>query len=173
VGAPRILVVEAKRPVLVEGDASAIRQVVANLIQNALAHTPPDTSVTVRAAEGRGLAVLEVADTGPGMEPRDAARAFDRFWQAGTGRVKAGAGLGLPIVAAVVHAHGGEVVMDTAPARGTVVRVALPVDDLPRKPAGALQVPLRSGAEDGTRGEHCAQGRGGSDVPTAGGAADP
>jgi two-component system OmpR family sensor kinase len=165
--------VEAKGPVVIQGDLDALRQVIDNLVENALVHTPTDASVTVRAAEGRGLAVIEVADTGPGMRPPDAAHAFDRFWRADSSRARAGAGLGLPIVAAIVAAHGGEVAMDTSPERGTVVRVALPVAEARRKPAGPLQVPLRLRPDNGTHGDHRAEEPVDSHQPAPDRTADP
>ena len=100
-------------------DAHRIRQVIGNLVSNALRHTPATGRVTVRVRRVGGTLELEVADTGAGMEADAAARAFDRFWRAGD---TAGAGLGLAIVRDLVHAHGGEVTLESAPGAGTVVR---------------------------------------------------
>ena len=146
--------VETRGAVVVVGDEGALRQVVSNLVENALVHTPADASVTLRAAEGGGVVVLEVTDTGPGMDQADAARAFDRFWRADAGRTRAGSGLGLPIVAAIVAAHGGEVGMETSLEAGTVVRIVLPAAEATRKePADALEGSPRLGSHDGSRGE--------------------
>jgi two-component system, OmpR family, sensor kinase len=122
--------------VVVRGDSDGLRQVIANLLRNALVHTPPGASVSVRAYQRAGTAVLEVADTGPGMTPEESARAFDRFWRSDASRTRVSSGLGLPIVAAIVAAHDGTVTLDTSPDRGTVVRVTLPA---PRKPATDAQ----------------------------------
>ncbi|SEG53040.1 two-component system, OmpR family, sensor kinase [Nonomuraea solani] len=115
-------------PVSVVGDEARLRQVAANLVANALCHTPPDASVTVRVGRWGGSAVLEVADTGPGVPAEHVPRLFDRLYRVGQGRSRAdgGAGLGLAIVSAIVRAHGGRVELDTAPGRGTTFRVLLP-----------------------------------------------
>jgi two-component system OmpR family sensor kinase len=117
-------------PVVI-GDEGRLRQVVGNLLTNALVHTPVDARVTVTVAEDGddpGVLVLTVADEGPGMDPADAARAFERFYRADASRTRAagGTGLGLSIVASLVAAHGGSVALDTAPGGGATVVVRLP-----------------------------------------------
>ncbi|WP_043635052.1 sensor histidine kinase [Nonomuraea candida] len=118
----------ALAPVSVVGDEARLRQVAANLVGNALCHTPPEAAITVRVGRTGGMAVLEVADTGPGVPPEHVPRLFDRLYRVSQGRSRAdgGAGLGLAIVAAIVRAHGGRVGVDTAPGRGTAFRVLLP-----------------------------------------------
>ncbi|MGR7024131.1 sensor histidine kinase [Geodermatophilus sp. URMC 62] len=117
---------------VVLGDEARLRQVVGNLVTNALVHTPPTAAVTVSLGEdtsdGGDRVVLQVADEGPGMPPEDAARVFERFYRADASRsrVGGGTGLGLSIVAALVAAHGGDVALDTAPGRGAVFTVRLP-----------------------------------------------
>src|SRR3954462_10061952 len=121
-------------PVVI-GDDARLRQVVGNLVNNALIHTPPGTSVAVRVGtvdeDGRWV-VLEVADTGPGLGVSDAHRVFERFYRADPSRTRAsgGTGLGLSIVAALVAAHDGTVSVDTAPGAGTTFRVRLPHIDI-------------------------------------------
>ncbi|MBO2466169.1 sensor histidine kinase [Actinomadura violacea] len=111
---------EAPGTLVADVDEARIRQVFANLLANVAAHTPPGTPVTVRLAPG----VIEVADEGPGMAPEDAARAFERFHRAEQG--SGGAGLGLPIVAAIAAAHGGRAELLSRPGGGTTVRITLP-----------------------------------------------
>ena len=117
---------------VVLGDEARLRQVVGNLVTNALVHTPPTARVTVSIGEdtsdGGDRVVLRVADEGPGMAPEDAARVFERFYRADASRsrVAGGTGLGLSIVASLVAAHGGDVALDTAPGRGAVFTVRLP-----------------------------------------------
>jgi two-component system OmpR family sensor kinase len=84
--------------------------------------------VAVHRDRDTGAAVAEVSDDGPGMTADQAAHAFDRFYRADPGRSRdrGGSGLGLAIVEAVTLAHGGRAVLDTAPGRGTTVRVELP-----------------------------------------------
>ncbi|MGH9073600.1 MAG: sensor histidine kinase, partial [Acidimicrobiales bacterium] len=98
--------VEAPAPVPVLGDEARLRQVAANLLANAHHHTPPGTPVRVGARTVGDRAVLEVADDGPGLDPDQAARVFERFYRADTSRSRSrgGAGLGLSIVAAIARA---------------------------------------------------------------------
>jgi two-component system OmpR family sensor kinase len=122
---------------VVNGDEARLRQVIDNLVTNALTHTPPGTPVTLRLREDRGThAVIEVADRGPGLTTEQAARVFERFYRvdkARTRRAAAGAtshtgtGLGLAIVAALVAAHDGTVEIDTGPGDGATFRVRLPL----------------------------------------------
>lgn len=118
---------DAPDPVAVLGDEHRLRQVVGNLVTNALVHAP-GASVAVRVRRDGGDAVLEVVDDGPGMSAADAARAFERFYRADASRSRhqGGSGLGLSIVEATVHAHGGTVGLRSAPGAGTAVTVQLP-----------------------------------------------
>ncbi len=110
------------------GDAHQLRQVLGNLLRNALVHTPAGTPIEVAVTRAGGDARLEVRDRGPGLPPGDPAALFERFWRAEGGRArgKAGAGLGLAIVAAVVDAHGGRVSAANAPDGGASFVVTLP-----------------------------------------------
>jgi two-component system, OmpR family, sensor kinase len=108
------------------GDASRLRQVFSNLLSNAYIHTPPGTRVELRVKRDAEQCLVEVEDNGPGMEPEDGARAFERFWRGNPARSGPGSGLGLSIVAGIIAAHHGSVEMTTAPARGTTIRVILP-----------------------------------------------
>jgi two-component system OmpR family sensor kinase len=124
----RLVTADVAADVTVDGDKDRLRQVVANLVGNALVHTPPGTPVSVRVHDGGGRAVVEVHDDGPGMTPDVVARAFERFSRADASRSRhaGGAGLGLAIVRAIVVAHGGAVALESAPGEGTTVRVDLP-----------------------------------------------
>jgi two-component system OmpR family sensor kinase len=110
-------------------DEARVRQVLANLLGNALQHTPAGTPVEVRLAARDGWAVVEIVDHGPGMTDDVAARVFERFYRADASRTRGsgGSGLGLAIVAALVEAHGGRLELDTAPGRGATFRVLLPL----------------------------------------------
>jgi signal transduction histidine kinase len=136
---------------VVLGDEARLRQVVGNLVTNALTHTPQDARVTVtvgQAPDDAGVLVLQVADEGPGMETADAERAFERFYRADASRTRAagGTGLGLAIVSSLVAAHGGSVALDTAPGKGAVVTVRLPRSG----PADVIPPPeVDGGGEDG------------------------
>ena len=124
---------------VVLGDEARLRQVVGNLVTNALTHTPVTAKVTVTVAEDDDpeVLVLRVADEGPGMAAGDAERVFERFYRADTSRTReaGGTGLGLAIVASLVAAHGGSVDLRTAPGQGAVFSVRLPRSG-PRVDAG-------------------------------------
>jgi two-component system, OmpR family, sensor kinase len=116
-------------PIRVLGDRERLRQIVDNLLANVRAHTPPETSVSVRVQGDNGHAVVEVADAGPGIEASDAERVFERFYRVDSSRSRegGGVGLGLSIVAAVAEAHGGTVGAESEPGRGTTIRITLPL----------------------------------------------
>ncbi|MCW2617547.1 MAG: Sensor protein, partial [Modestobacter sp.] len=116
---------------VVQGDEARLRQVIGNLVTNALTHTPVDARVTVRLAEDAadpGIVVVAVSDEGPGLAPADAHRVFERFYRADASRTRAagGTGLGLSIVASLVAAHGGRVELTTAQGKGATFAVRLP-----------------------------------------------
>lgn len=110
------------------GDEARLRQVLSNLVANALQHTPDSAAVTVRVGTEGDDAILEVRDEGPGMSAEDAQRVFERFYRADSSRTRAsgGTGLGLSIVDSLVWAHGGHVEVTTAPGQGSRFRVSLP-----------------------------------------------
>ena len=116
-------------PVTVLGDEHRLRQVAANLIDNARQHTPPDAAVHVTVRSDNGHALLEVADEGPGLSEEEASRVFERFYRSDPSRARAsgGSGLGLSIVSAIATAHGGEATVDSTPGAGATFRVVLPV----------------------------------------------
>ncbi len=116
-------------PITVLGDEERLRQVLANLVTNAVEHTSTGATVTIALAETDGWAQLVVADDGPGMSPDDVAKAFERFHRADPSRSRrqGGSGLGLSIVAAIVEAHGGTVGLTSELGHGTVVAVRLPL----------------------------------------------
>jgi two-component system OmpR family sensor kinase len=130
---------------IVLGDEVRLRQVIGNLMSNALIHTPDGTPVEVRIRSGtlddgpvpgpvppgtaRPAVILEVADSGPGLTPDQAERAFERFYRADQARARqaGGTGLGLAIVAALVTAHGGAVQVEPTPGGGATFRITLPL----------------------------------------------
>ena len=110
------------------GDAHQLRQVLGNLLRNALVHTPAGTESTCRCRTATGASGSGSATTDPACPTDDADELFERFWRAEGGRERgrAGAGLGLAIVAAIVDAHGGEVGAANAPDGGAIFSVDLP-----------------------------------------------
>jgi two-component system, OmpR family, sensor kinase len=134
-GRPVSLSLSGEGSLLVTGDEERLRQVLRNLVTNALTHTPPEASVAIRLSRTPQEAVLEVADTGPGLAPEQQQRVFERFYRADPSRSRreggTGTGLGLAIVAAITAAHSGRVELDSAPGAGATFRLILPVAQPP------------------------------------------
>ena len=112
------------------GDEARLRQVLGNLVANALQHTPDTARITVRVGTSAHDAVLEVADEGPGMTPEDAQRVFERFYRTDSSRTRSsgGTGLGLSIVKGLVELHDGTLHASSSPGEGTVMTVLLPIN---------------------------------------------
>ncbi|MGP4017910.1 sensor histidine kinase [Saccharopolyspora sp. 5N708] len=134
------------RPLRVLGDGARLRQVLTNLVNNALVHTPPGSPITVEVSPGpvgghalaaagaqlppgTAVAVVSVADSGPGISPEHASRIFDRFYRVDDGRHRAagGTGLGLAITAAIAEAHNGRVELHANPGGGSTFRLLIPL----------------------------------------------
>ena len=117
------LVVKAPaHPVTIEVDPLRIREVLVNLVSNAVRHTGAGGVITVDLSEsGEGVSVA-VRDTGTGMTPEDVARMFDRFYKGSESR---GSGLGLAIARGIIAAHGGDITASSEIGKGTTVRFVL------------------------------------------------
>lgn len=116
-------------PLLVEGDAGRLDQVLSNLVANAIRHTPPGGTVALAAIPVDGRVQITVTDTGEGIAPADLPFVFDRFWRANRARTHTGgaeSGLGLAIANQLVKAHGGEIKVVSTLAMGTTFTVELP-----------------------------------------------
>ena len=116
---------------VVPGDENRLRQVVGNLMRNALVHTPAGTDVELAVDSIGDRVRLEVRDRGPGLPAPDGVVMFERFWRADPARARGagGAGLGLAIVQGIVSAHGGEVAARTRLDGGSIFTVELPALD--------------------------------------------
>ena len=164
------LTVGAGAAFLVIGDEIRLRQVIGNLMSNALHHTPEGTPIEARVrlasldewraaaaragqdapaaagpdAQSSPAVVLEVADQGPGLAPHQAEHVFERFYRGDQARTRksGGSGLGLAIVAALVAAHGGTVWVESPPGGGAIFRIAIPL-----APEARYSAP---GLDDGT-----------------------
>src|SRR5437870_727306 len=117
-------------PVIVPVDASRIRQLILNLLTNAVKYTPAGGTVRMQLGSANGRVTLRVADTGLGIAPGDLPHIFDRFWRADSARTRTGerpgAGLGLAICKWIAEAHGGRIDVVSRPGRGTTFTVTLP-----------------------------------------------
>ncbi|MFG3022688.1 sensor histidine kinase [Streptomyces sp. NPDC048254] len=130
----------------VTGDAARLQQVLRNLVGNAVQHTPVQTAVRVTVTTVPRRVQIDVADDGPGIAPQDLPRVFERFWRAEASRSRSygGSGLGLAIVEAIVHAHHGQVSVESAVGVGTTVSVRLSPD--PPRDSRSVDKGLRRGA---------------------------
>jgi two-component system OmpR family sensor kinase len=156
------LKVEPGAAFLVIGDEPRLRQVIGNLMSNALTHTPDGSPIDVRLGSGSldaapghpdgparavPAVVLDVADHGQGLTPEQAERVFERFYRADQARNRksgGGSGLGLAIVSALVAAHGGTATVQSAPGQGATFRLTLPL----APDAGRFQDEPEAGPDD-------------------------
>ncbi len=120
------LTTEAPQSVSVRGDRVRLRQLVLILLDNALKHTPDGGTISVRVRTQGSRAVLEIQDSGPGIDPKDLPHLFDRFYRGARERGISGGGLGLAIGRWVAEAHGGQIAAANASPRGARFTVALP-----------------------------------------------
>jgi two-component system OmpR family sensor kinase len=125
----REIKLESSAPVVITGDDMRLRQVVGNLMRNALVHTPGTTPIEIAVSRENGLARLSVADHGPGLPADQLEKIFEPFYRADPSRNRdsGGAGLGLSIVNAVVSAHGGKVKVKETSGGGATFEVELPL----------------------------------------------
>ncbi|MEV4474252.1 HAMP domain-containing sensor histidine kinase [Nonomuraea sp. NPDC049504] len=118
---------------IVSGDEVRLRQVISNLVTNAIVHTEPGSPVIVRAGGTKDKVFVEVVDSGPGLTPEQLEHVFERFYRADSARSRRrsaedrGSGLGLAIVQALVEAHDGTVTVISSPESGSTFRVELPL----------------------------------------------
>ena len=121
-------------PVIVLADEGRLKQVLVNLLDNAIKYTSPGGKVTVSVALSAGgrLALLKVTDTGIGIPAESLPHIFERFYRADKARTResGGAGLGLSIVKAITNAHSGNIVVDSSEGQGTTVQFELPISML-------------------------------------------
>ena len=167
---------------LVIGDEPRLRQVIGNLMSNALTHTPDGTPIEVsigsgtvdpRVPDSPPAVTLDVTDHGPGMTSDQAHRVFERFYRADQARTRAtgGSGLGLAIVNSLVAAHGGVASVRTAPGRGATFRIALPLAPEAQGGTAADDDPDTDESGEEAGGTHLEAGAPGEAGPGEGGGA--
>ncbi len=167
--------IEPERPITLNiegsvevlGDRHRLRQVIDNLLANVRTHTPPGTPAGVTVRQEGDRALIEVADSGPGIDPAVGAQIFERFFRADPSRARdrGGAGLGLSIVAAITAAHGGLASASNRLEGGALFRIDLPalVEAAQPEPIAELDA---DDLEDGSPGEHeCTPALGGAPAP--------
>jgi len=120
---------ESDKQVSVEGDRARLKQVIVNLVDNAIKYTPAGGHVGVKVGGSNGSAVLEVSDNGVGIPPEALPHIFERFYRADKARSRqmGGAGLGLSIIKAIVTAHGGQVRVESVEGEGSRFLIELPI----------------------------------------------
>jgi two-component system OmpR family sensor kinase len=113
----------------VAGDEPRLRQVLANLLENARVHTPAGTPVEVALRRSGDEALIQVSDRGPGLSAEEAAHVFERFYRGDPSRSRSsgGTGLGLSIASAVIEAHGGRIEASSTPGEGATFTITLPL----------------------------------------------
>ncbi len=124
-----VLTKEAETPVFVEGDRSRLKQVIVNLLDNAIKYTEPGGSIFLRTGTYNGMAILEVRDSGIGIPAEAIPHVFERFYRVRQDQAASngGAGLGLAIVKSICSAHGGHVSVESGVGKGSLFRVSLPL----------------------------------------------
>jgi two-component system, OmpR family, sensor histidine kinase KdpD len=127
---------------LVRLDGVLMEQVLLNLLDNALRHTPPGTPIEIAAALDGGHVSVDIADRGPGVPPGDEARVFDRFYRGRLGVAEGGVGLGLTVCKGIVEAHGGRIEATNRREGGVVFRIMLPLGEKPPV------IPTEDGVDD-------------------------
>jgi two-component system OmpR family sensor kinase len=129
----RSITVDASGPVVVSGDQPRLRQIVANLLENAQVHTPTQAPVRIEVGIRGDMVVLAVIDTGPGIDPEQAAHVFERFYRGtplgsdDSAPRTEGSGLGLAIVKTIAEAHGGAATVTSRPGDGSRFEITLPL----------------------------------------------
>src|SRR5919201_4041999 len=122
---------------LVRGDADLLKQLLLNLVDNALTYTPPGGHVDLALYVADGQARLAVQDTGPGIAPAELTRIFERFYRLDRARSRrsGGAGLGLAIARWIAEVHGGRIEVQSIVGRGITFTVVLPLEHCPVAPS--------------------------------------
>jgi signal transduction histidine kinase len=123
------LEMDAAGRVVARGNEPRLRQLVLNLLDNAIKYTPAGGHIRVAVSREDDAALLTISDTGIGIPPGDLPRVFERFYRVDRARSKTveGVGLGLSIAKWIVDAHGGEIKVESAPGQGTTFRIQFPL----------------------------------------------
>ena len=121
---------------MVYGETRKLQRMVANLLDNALKYTPPEGTVTVSVNADNGQVAISISDTGVGISEDDLPHIFKRFYRCDISRAQGGTGLGLSLVKAIVHSHGGSVNATSHLGKGSTFTVTLTQPSLPQFPDG-------------------------------------
>lgn len=119
--------VKSEHEALILADSQRLRQVIVNLVDNAVKYTPPGGNITISVEFKDAVAILSVSDTGVGIPQTEIPKIFQRFYRSDRSRSVGGFGLGLSVAQAIVHAHGGEIHVESSPGKGSAFKVLLPL----------------------------------------------
>jgi len=119
-----------KKSYFLSVDTGLMIQTFANIIDNALKYSPPDSPIEIKVSKKEQLIYIEVADRGVGIPPQDIPRVFDKFYRIQSPDNVAGTGMGLSICRGIVEAHGGKIQADNRAGGGTIITIALPVEEV-------------------------------------------
>jgi two-component system sensor histidine kinase KdpD len=118
---------------LVSVDFGLIVQVLVNILDNALKYSPPDSPIEINGRQVAQQIEIAIADHGIGIPPEDLLRVFDKFYRVQRPHNVPGTGLGLSICKGIVEAHGGRIWAENNPGGGTIIKLALPIEDASSK----------------------------------------
>jgi two-component system OmpR family sensor kinase len=127
----RTIVCQSNAASAIKGDADALKQVLLALLDNALKHTPINTTITITTTDTTDHVIIRLADDGPGIEPTLLPHIFDRFYRGNVARVGDGAGLGLAIAKELTEAQQGTITVQSQAGQGSVFTLTFPKESLP------------------------------------------
>lgn len=123
------LQIDADRSAVIRGDRELLVQLLSNLVENAILHTPASTEITLALRMNGTRAVVTVRDNGPGVPAEEQTKLFQRFYRREASRTQPGYGLGLSLVAAVAELHNAAVIIAPQPGPGLAVEISFPLAD--------------------------------------------
>jgi signal transduction histidine kinase len=124
----RLSLHEGGSAVRVQADADKLKQIVINLVDNAVKFSPPESCVDVRVETNHEGVKILVEDQGPGVPPEDRPRLFERYYRGQGAQTAAGSGLGLAIAKNLARLHGGDIALQSGAGQGSIFVLSLPVE---------------------------------------------
>ena len=115
------------QPLLVQADINYLQEAIEAIVDNAICFTPEDGTITIRAGSSEGNAIIEIIDTGVGINQNDLPYIFERFYRSDKAGTIRGFGLGLPVAKVIVELHQGHIEVESAPGKGSTFRIILPM----------------------------------------------
>jgi signal transduction histidine kinase len=110
---------------MIQGSLDFLYQAIASILENAIRYTPPGGTITLRTYQQDSQIILEIQDTGTGIDDKTLPHIFERFYRADLAHSTSGFGLGLPIAQKIIERHNGQIEVKTKPGRGSTFRIVL------------------------------------------------